>query len=61
MYESNNKVALYIENASVNDKQLGKLVRGYNIVSEEVANQWIEKNINIRIASPQEVAAAYGV
>lgn len=61
MYESNNKIALYIENASVTDKELGKLVRGYNIVSEEVANQWVEKNSKVRIATPQEVAAAYGL
>jgi hypothetical protein len=61
MYESNNKIALYVENASVTDKELGKLIRGYNIVSEEVANKWVDKNMNIRIATPQEVAAAYGV
>ena len=61
MYESNDKIALYIENASVTDKELGKLVRGYNIVSKEVANQWVEKNDKVRIATPQEVAAAYGL
>lgn len=61
MYESNNKIALYVENASINDNNLGKLVRGYNIVSEEVANQWVEKSNKVRIATPQEVAAAYGV
>ena len=61
MHEVNNKVALYVENASVIDKELGKLVRGYNIVPEEVANKWVEKNNRIRIATPQEVAAAYGV
>jgi hypothetical protein len=61
MYESNNKVALYIENASLSDKELGKLIRGYNIVSEELASKWVEKNNKVRIATPQEVAAAYGV
>jgi hypothetical protein len=61
VYESDNKIALYVENASISDNNLGKLVRGYNIVSEEVANKWVEKNSKVRIATPQEVAAAYGV
>jgi hypothetical protein len=61
MYENNKLVALYVENSSVNDKTLGKLVRGYNIVPKEVANQWIDKNLKVRIATPEEVAAAYGV
>jgi hypothetical protein len=61
VYESDNKIALYVENASISDNSLGKLVRGYNIVSEEVANKWVEKNSKVRIATPQEVAAAYGV
>lgn len=61
MYENNKLVALYVENSSVNDKTLGKLVRGYNIVPQEVASQWIDKNLKVRIATPEEVAAAYGV
>lgn len=61
MHESKQKVALYVENASVFDRELGKLMRGYNIVSEELAQKWIEKNSKIRVADPQEVASAYGV
>jgi hypothetical protein len=61
MQENNKLIALYVENSSVNDKTLGKLVRGYNIVPQEIANQWIDKNLKVRIATPEEVAAAYGV
>lgn len=61
MQENNKLIALYVENSSVNDKTLGKLVRGYNIVPQEVASQWIDKNLKVRIATPEEVAAAYGV
>jgi hypothetical protein len=53
-------VALFVENASVNDKELGKLTRGYNIVSKKDANFWIEKFPRLRIASPEEVAEVFG-
>lgn len=61
MHEVKEKVALYVESASVIDKELGKLIRGYNIVPEEVASKWVEKNNKVRVATPQEVAAAYGI
>jgi hypothetical protein len=52
-------VALFVQNASVNDKELGKLTKGYNIVSKKDANLWIEKFPKIRIASPEEVAEVF--
>jgi hypothetical protein len=54
-------VALYINNASATDKELGKLKNGYNIVSKKDADRWIEKFPKIRIASPEEVAEVFGV
>jgi hypothetical protein len=54
-------VALYINNASVTDKELGKLNNGYNVVSKKDADRWIKKFPKIRIASPQEVAEVFGV
>ena len=52
-------VALFVENASVNDKDLGKLVRGYNIVPKKDADNWIEKFPRLRVASPEEVAEIF--
>jgi len=52
-------VALFVTNASVNDKELGKLVKGYNIVSKEDADLWVKKFPKIRIASPEEVAEVF--
>jgi hypothetical protein len=54
-------VALFINSASVTDKELGKLNYGYNVVSKKDADRWIEKFPKIRIASPQEVAEVFGV
>lgn len=53
-------VALFVENASVNDKELGKLIRGYNIVPKKDAELWIQKFPRLRIASPEEVAEIFG-
>lgn len=53
-------VALFVENASVNDKDLGKLTRGYNIVSKKDAELWMSKFPKLRIASPEEVAEVFG-
>lgn len=54
-------VALFIENASLFDRELGRLQNGYNILEKKDADLWIKKFPNIRIASPEEVAVAYGV
>jgi hypothetical protein len=54
-------VALFINSASVTDKELGKLNNGYNVVSKKDADRWIEKFPKIRIASPEEVAEVFGV
>ena len=54
-------VALFVSNASISDRELGKLSNGYNVVSKRDADQWIEKFPKIRIASPEEVAEVFGV
>lgn len=38
---------------------VGSLTKGYNIVSEEAADKWLDKE-GIRKATPQEVATYYG-
>ena len=54
-------VCLFVENASVYEKTLGKLNRGYNVVSKEDADIWVSKFPKIRITSPEEVAEVFGV
>jgi hypothetical protein len=56
-----NLVCLFVENASIYEKTLGKLNRGYNIVSKEDADVWVSKFPKIRVTSPEEVAEAFGV
>ena len=38
--------------------EVGKLSKGYNLVTEEQAEQWLTLK-NTRIATPEEVAGAY--
>ncbi len=38
---------------------LGKVYRGYNIVTKDAADQWITKSY-IRLATPEEVAKEFG-
>jgi ATP-dependent RNA circularization protein (DNA/RNA ligase family) len=54
-------VAVFVENASLFDKELGRLENGYNILEKKDADIWISKFPKIRIASPEEVAVVYGV
>ena len=54
-------VCLFVENASIYEKTLGKLNKGYNVVSKEDADIWVSKFPKIRITSPEEVAEAFGV
>jgi hypothetical protein len=39
---------------------VGNVKRGYNIVSQEVAEKWLTRS-HIRIATPEEVAREYGL
>jgi hypothetical protein len=61
MSTKQNLVALYVNNASITHKELGKLSNGYNVVSKKDADRWIEKFPKIRVASPEEVAEVFGV
>jgi hypothetical protein len=54
-------VCLFVDNASVYLKDLGKLDRGYNIVSKKDADIWVSKFPKIRVTSPEEVAEVFGV
>lgn len=52
------KVALWSEK-NIRWSGVGTLTKGYNIVDEEAAEQWVTK-AGIRKATPQEVATHYG-
>jgi len=45
---------------NVNWGGVGKVVKGYNIVSKEQADQWLTRK-HIRLATPEEIAQEYGV
>jgi hypothetical protein len=53
-------VCLFVENASIYEKSIGRLARGYNVVSKEDADIWVSKFPKIRVASPEEVAEVFG-
>lgn len=57
--EVENKVAVF-STKNVDWPGVGKVVKGYNIVSKEQSEKWITRN-HIRIATPQEVAQEYGL
>lgn len=54
-----NKVAVF-STKNVDWPGVGKVVKGYNIVSKEQSEKWATRN-HIRIASPQEVAQEFGL
>lgn len=52
------KVAVY-SSKNVTWTGVGKVYRGYNIVTKEQADKWLTRD-HIRIATPQEVAQEFG-
>jgi hypothetical protein len=54
-------VCLFVQNASIYEESLGKLNRGYNVVSKKDADVWVTKFPKIRVTSPEEVAEIFGV
>lgn len=52
------KVAVY-SSKNVTWNGVGKVYKGYNIVTEEVANKWLTRD-HIRLATPAEVAQEFG-
>jgi cell division protein FtsN len=52
--------AVYSEGKLVHPA-LGRLDKGYNIVTPEQANEWMKISTKVKMATPEEVAIAYGV
>jgi len=60
MNNMSDKVAVFAENGLF-DPFLGRLNKGYNIVTEENADAWMHITNKVRLATSQEVANFYGV
>jgi len=54
------QVAVYSE-GKLAHPALGRLTKGYNVVSKEQADEWMKLSKKVRLATPEEVAAAYEV
>lgn len=55
------KIALYTDHNLFHPK-LGRLSKGYNVLEYEDADIWLKSvGERVRVATPQEVAAFYGV
>ena len=55
--ESEKKVAVF-SNRNVSWEGIGKVSRGYNIVSEEEAEKWLTRS-HVRLATPEEIAEEF--
>ena len=56
--ETENKVAIY-STRNVSWTEVGKIQKGYNIVTKEQADKWLSRN-HVRSATPEEVAQEFG-
>jgi len=58
--EDSEKIIAVFSTKNVTWNGVGKVNRGYNIVTQEEADQWATRS-HIRVATPQEVAKEYGL
>lgn len=58
--EKPSQVAVYSE-GKLAHPTLGRLTKGYNVVSPEAADEWMKISNRVRLATPEEVATAYEV
>lgn len=56
--EDDDKVAIYSER-NMSWSEVGKVNRGYNIVTKEQAEKWLTRN-NVREVDPQELIEKFG-
>ncbi len=56
--DSEEKVAIY-SSKNVAWQGVGKVSRGYNIVTKDIADQWLTR-AHVRLATPDEVKKAFG-
>jgi len=56
--DSVEKIAIY-STSNVNWEGVGKVYKGYNIVTKDASEQWLTRS-HVRIATPEEVKKAFG-
>ena len=56
--ENHETVALF-SSRNLHWAEVGSLVIGYNIVTSDIAKRWMQHTA-VRLATPEEVAKAYG-
>ena len=54
------KIAVFTDHG-LYDGTLGRLEKGYTILTQEKAEERLQAAPSVRVATPVEVAAAYGV
>jgi uncharacterized Fe-S cluster protein YjdI len=57
-HNNDEKVAIY-SSKNVSWHGVGKIVKGYNIVTKLASEKWLERD-HVRIATPEEVARSFG-
>lgn len=58
--ENVEKVALF-STKNLSWSGVGSLVKGYNILNKSVAEKWLAKTSQVRLATPEEVKKEYGL
>jgi hypothetical protein len=57
--EESNTIAVYSEK-NLHWPGVGSLLRGYSILPASVADKWVSRNRNVRLATPEEIAQEFG-
>lgn len=57
--EESNTVAVYSAK-NLHWPGVGSLLRGYSILPASVADRWVSRNRNVRLATPEEIAQEFG-
>jgi hypothetical protein len=57
--EESNTIAVY-SSKNLHWPGVGSLLRGYSILSASVADKWVSRNRNVRLATPEEIAQEFG-
>ena len=58
--ENVERVALY-SNKNLSWAGVGSIMKGYNILNKNIAEKWLAKTSQVRLATPEEVMKEYGL
>jgi hypothetical protein len=57
--KKSNKTVVIYSTKNVSWSEVGKVYRGYNVVTPEQSEKWLSRN-HVRLATPEEVAKEFG-